>query len=120
MDGCPLGPGKTLSKTFKMSPNLNSNKNVGGVALDGQLKDADSNLASTGLLSRGQAPEDALGIIVSYTVRLVVDFGSLHRDLVVDVPLKIVHPAPRAIGNKVDYKVEDFARLRRGLSVDEE
>jgi len=120
MDGCPIPSGKSLTKTFKMSPNLNSNKNVGGVALDGQLKDADSNLASSGLLSRGQAPEDALGILVSYTVRLTVDFGSLHRDLVVDVPLKIVHPATQAVESKGDYQVEDFSRLRRGLSVDEE
>jgi len=119
-DGCPLAPGNSFTKTFIMSPNLKSNKNVGGVALDGQLKDADSNLASSGLLSRGQAPEDALGIIVSYTVRVTVDFGTLHRDLVADVPLKIVHPAPQAVGNKTDYEVEDFSRLRRGLSVDEE
>jgi len=119
-DGCPLAPGKTLTKVFKMCPNLNSNKNIGGVALDGQLKDKDSNLASTGLLSRGQAPEDALGIIVSYTVRVTVDFGSMHRELTAEVPFKMLHPAPAAIAEKAEYEVEDFSRLRRGLSVDEE
>jgi len=119
MDGCPIQPGKTYNKNFTMSPNINSNKNVGGVALDGQMKDKDSNLASTGLLSRGQAPEDLLGIIVSYTVRVTVDFGSMHRDLVAEVPLKIVHPEPQAVSG-TDYEVEDFSRMRRGLSVDED
>lgn len=43
----PVGPGFTLSKVFTVQPLLKNNKDKRGLALDGQLKHDDSNLASS-------------------------------------------------------------------------
>lgn len=45
--GCPVGPGFTLSKVYTVTPTLQSNKDKRGLALDGQLKHEDTNLASS-------------------------------------------------------------------------
>ena len=37
-EGCPITPGSNLSKTFCLLPNLNGNKDVRGIALDGYMK----------------------------------------------------------------------------------
>ena len=37
-EGCPITPGSSMSKTFALTPMLNCNKDVRGVALDGHLK----------------------------------------------------------------------------------
>lgn len=46
-DGCPVGPGFTLSKVYYLKPLLANNKDKRGLALDGQLKHEDTNLASS-------------------------------------------------------------------------
>ncbi|UYV65915.1 ARRB1 [Cordylochernes scorpioides] len=46
-EGCPVGPGFTLSKVFYLRPLLANNKDKRGLALDGQLKHEDTNLASS-------------------------------------------------------------------------
>lgn len=48
-DGCPLQPGSSLQKVLHLSPSLASNRDKRGIALDGQLKRADTTLASTTL-----------------------------------------------------------------------
>lgn len=48
-EGCPVGPGFTLSKVFSLTPLVANNKNKWGLALDGQLKHEDTNLASSTL-----------------------------------------------------------------------
>jgi len=45
--GCPVGPGFTLSKVYTVRPLLANNKDKRGLALDGQLKHEDTNLASS-------------------------------------------------------------------------
>lgn len=42
-----MGPGFTLSKVLAVQPLLKNNKDKRGLALDGQLKHDDSNLASS-------------------------------------------------------------------------
>lgn len=37
-EGCPITPGSSLTKTFTLTPSLNGNKDVRGIALDGFLK----------------------------------------------------------------------------------
>ncbi|CAG0900969.1 unnamed protein product, partial [Cyprideis torosa] len=46
-EGCPVTPGFNLSKVYRLRPSLNSsnNKSKRGLALDGQLKHEDTNLA---------------------------------------------------------------------------
>jgi len=46
-EGCPVSPGFTLSKVYMLTPLLANNKEKRGLALDGQLKHEDTNLASS-------------------------------------------------------------------------
>lgn len=62
--------------------------------MDGHLKDEDVNLASSTLISDGKTSTDAMGIVISYSVRVKVNCGTLGGELVTDVPFKLMHPAP--------------------------
>lgn len=46
-----VGPGFTLSKVLTVQPLLKNNKDKRGLALDGQLKHDDSNLASSTIIT---------------------------------------------------------------------
>nr|CAD7442914.1 unnamed protein product [Timema bartmani] len=48
-EGCPIQPGSSLQKVMYLTPTLESNKDRRGIALDGQLKHQDTNLASSTL-----------------------------------------------------------------------
>ena len=49
-EGCPIPPGGSLTRTFKMIPRLGTAKNERhGIALDGQMNSEDTDLASTTL-----------------------------------------------------------------------
>lgn len=48
-EGCPIQPGSTLQKIIYLTPALSSVQEKRGIALDGQLKHQDTNLASTTL-----------------------------------------------------------------------
>ncbi|KAB7500467.1 Arrestin-like protein [Armadillidium nasatum] len=124
-EGCPITPGSNLHKTFTLTPLASVNRTRGGVALDGKLKDTDVNLASSTLLGVGKNPNDALGIVVSYSVRVRLNCGAIGGELIADLPFKLMHPAPAGITfkgregeNEDNIVFEDFARLRRGMSVD--
>lgn len=62
--------------------------------MDGHLKDEDVNLASSTLINEGKTTHDAMGIVISYSVRVKVNCGTLGGELVTDVPFKLMHPAP--------------------------
>merc|ERR1711970_846150 len=119
-EGCPITPGSNLVKSIILSPSATANKNLHGVALDGKVKDSDANLASSTLVSQGQNPNDALGIVISYSVRVALNCGAIGGELVADLPFKLVHPSP-AVAAKGDdnIDIEDFARHRRGMSIDQ-
>ncbi|RXG68457.1 Arrestin-like protein [Armadillidium vulgare] len=124
-EGCPITPGSNLHKTFTLTPLASVNRTRGGVALDGKLKDTDVNLASSTLLGVGKNPNDALGIVVSYSVRVRLNCGAIGGELIADLPFKLMHPAPAGITfkgregeNEDNIVFEDFARLRRGMSAD--
>lgn len=48
-EGCPLQPGSSLQKVIYLTPLLSSVETKRGIALDGKLKDQETNLASTTL-----------------------------------------------------------------------
>lgn len=73
--------------------NFNYTLFVIGVALDGHLKEDDVNLASSTMVLEGKCPADAIGIVVSYSVRVKLNCGTLGGELVTDVPFKLLHPA---------------------------
>lgn len=93
-EGCPIIPGSSFTKQFYLVPLASSNKDKYGVALDGYLKDDDVNLASSTLIGEGKCPTEALGIVISYSVRVKLNCGTLGGELVTDVPFKLMHPAP--------------------------
>ncbi|KAK7078647.1 Arrestin (or S-antigen), C-terminal domain, partial [Halocaridina rubra] len=123
-EGCPVTPGSNLQKPFNLVPLASSNKNKYGIVLDGKLKDTDANLASSTVVSEGTNPNDATGIIVSYSARVRLNCGALGGELLADLPFKLMHPAPGGVSTKSQGRegeelvFEDFARLRRGMSVD--
>ncbi|XP_012216180.1 arrestin homolog [Linepithema humile] len=96
-EGCPITPGASFTKQFYLVPLASSNKDRRGIALDGHLKDDDVNLASSTLVAEGKCPAEALGIVISYSVRAKLNCGTLGGELVTDVPFKLMHPTPGAI-----------------------
>ncbi|XP_028170957.1 beta-arrestin-1 isoform X3 [Ostrinia nubilalis] len=92
-EGCPVGPGFTLSKVFTLTPLLANNKDKWGLALDGQLKHEDTNLASSTLIADPSQREN-LGIIVQYKVKVKLCLGPLGGDLSAELPFILMHPKP--------------------------
>ncbi|KAG5284658.1 hypothetical protein AALO_G00029070 [Alosa alosa] len=92
--------GESLDKTFSVTPLLAQNKSKQGLALDGRLKDEDTNLASTTVLRPGMEKE-VLGILVTYIIKvtLVAGGGGLlggltSTDVTVELPLTLMNPKP--------------------------
>lgn len=94
-DGCQVLPGFTLSKVFELCPLLANNKDKWGLALDGQLKHEDTNLASSTLITN-PAQRESLGIIVHYKVKVkcLISGPLLGGDLVAELPFTLMHPKP--------------------------
>ena len=66
-----------------------------GLALDAMLsKEIDeTNLASSSLAETGD-PNDLLGIVVSYSVKVTLRLSGMGGKLEVDLPFKLNHPKP--------------------------
>ncbi|XP_056266509.1 S-arrestin a isoform X2 [Pseudoliparis swirei] len=96
--GDSVPPGATLQKVYKLLPVLANNRERRGIAVDGKLKDEDTNLASSSIV-KDEALKEVLGIMVSYrvTVKLIVGgmMGSSEVDL--EIPFKLMHPKPAAV-----------------------
>uniref|UniRef100_A0AAX7V5T4 Arrestin-C n=1 Tax=Astatotilapia calliptera TaxID=8154 RepID=A0AAX7V5T4_ASTCA len=58
-----------FDNTLTITPLLADNKEKRGLALDGRLKDEDTNLASTTMLRQG-VEKEVLGILVSYKIKI--------------------------------------------------
>ncbi|XP_066506034.1 arrestin 3b, retinal (X-arrestin) [Hoplias malabaricus] len=92
----------TFEKEYKVTPLLANNKEKRGLALDGQLKDEDTNLASSTILRAGMDKE-VQGILVSYKIKvsLTVASGGLlgsltSSDITAELPLVLMSPKPAA------------------------
>ncbi|XP_047490816.1 arrestin homolog [Penaeus chinensis] len=127
-EGCPIGHKGMVKKNMSLIPQACNNRIKAGIALDGKVKDADANLASSTLVGMGKDPNDALGIIVSYSFRIRLNCGALGGELVADLPFKLMHPVSiagetktQSASNAQDKKIEieEFATFRRGFSVDQ-
>lgn len=94
-DGCPLGPGANLNRTFTMKPLAQMCSYERGLALDASLSKVcdETNLASSSIAETGD-PNDLLGVIVSYSVKVKIILSGMGGDLEVDLPFKLVHPRP--------------------------
>uniref|UniRef100_A0A8D0CLT0 Arrestin-C n=1 Tax=Scleropages formosus TaxID=113540 RepID=A0A8D0CLT0_SCLFO len=69
--GDQVNGNSTFEKAYQVTPLLANNKEKRGLALDGKLKDEDTNLASTTLLRPGMDKE-ILGILVSYKIKVTL------------------------------------------------
>ena len=107
-DGCPLTPGSSLNRTFNMKPLAQICNQERGLVLDAMLsKEIDeTNLASSSLAETGD-PNDLLGVIVSYSVKVTLRLSGMGGELEVDLPFKLNHPKP---GNK-HYPFTTFCSL---------
>uniref|UniRef100_A0A0V0J5Z7 Arrestin C-terminal-like domain-containing protein n=1 Tax=Schistocephalus solidus TaxID=70667 RepID=A0A0V0J5Z7_SCHSO len=93
-EGLPILPSQTgWCKVYHMCPLLSNNREKRGLALDGKLKNEDTNLASSTIISDPHQKEN-LGMIVQYRVRvrLVLGFGA--SDVCVELPFTLTHPKP--------------------------
>ncbi|XP_046876484.1 arrestin 3a, retinal (X-arrestin) [Hypomesus transpacificus] len=93
----------TFEKSLSITPSLSDNKEKTNLALDGRLKDEDTNLASSTVLRPGMDKE-VLGILVSYKIKvnLMVSGGGLlggltASDVTVELPLVLMHPKPKEV-----------------------
>uniref|UniRef100_A0AAR2KDY7 Arrestin-C n=1 Tax=Pygocentrus nattereri TaxID=42514 RepID=A0AAR2KDY7_PYGNA len=98
--GDQVNSNATLEKEYKVTPLLANNKEKRGLALDGKIKDEDTNLASSTLLGSG-VDKDIQGILVSYKIKvsLMVASGGLlgnltSSDVTADIPLVLMSPKP--------------------------
>ncbi|CAH1956278.1 unnamed protein product [Acanthoscelides obtectus] len=105
-EGCPITPGASFTKVVYLVPLASSNRDRRGVALDGRLKDDDANLASSTLVPEGKCPIDAIGIVISYSIRVKLNCGTLGGELVTDVPFKLLHPAPGSVEKERAHAVK--------------
>ncbi|XP_028838914.1 arrestin 3a, retinal (X-arrestin) isoform X2 [Denticeps clupeoides] len=94
--------GATFEKALRITPLLANNKEKRGLALDGRLKDEDTNLASTTIIRPGME-RDILGILVSYKIKvnLVAGGGGFlggltSSDVTAELPLILMNPKPKA------------------------
>uniref|UniRef100_A0A673ITB2 Arrestin red cell-like n=1 Tax=Sinocyclocheilus rhinocerous TaxID=307959 RepID=A0A673ITB2_9TELE len=115
-----MSPSSTFCKVYTLTPTLSNNREKRGLALDGQLKHEDTNLASSTIV-KDVSNKEVLGILVSYRVKvkLVVSRGG---DVSVELPFVLMHPKPSEhnFSQDDDFVFEDFARLRLKGMKDEE
>ncbi|KAJ8925697.1 hypothetical protein NQ315_009544, partial [Exocentrus adspersus] len=121
----PSPPGASFTKVVYLVPLASSNKDRRGVALDGRLRDDDANLASSTLVPEGKCPIDAIGIVISYSLRVKLNCGNLGGELVTDVPFKLLHPAPGTIEKERALALKkmrslDKARYEQSFTNDDE
>lgn len=92
-EGCPITPGASFTKIFTLSPTAAQNKDRRGIALDGMLRETDTNLATSTM----NMSSDSVGIIISYVVRARLYLGAIGGDLTCDVPFKLSMMEPGAV-----------------------
>jgi len=92
-EGCPVAPGSSLKKELTLVPTLASNKGRHGIAIDGQLKNVNTNLASTTLLANPE-DRDMFGMVISYSVRVKLYLGAMGGEVTAELPFVLMHPKP--------------------------
>eukprot|EP00116_Pleurobrachia_bachei_P006338 sb/3466600/ len=91
-------PSQTTAQTFSIRPLLEENKDKRGLALDGQIKSEDTNLASS-TIALPISTRESLGIVVKYIVKieLAVSMGGVlppSSEVKLELPFTLSHPIP--------------------------
>jgi len=109
-EGCPVTPGSSLQKELFLLPTWASNKGRSGIALDGQLKNVNTNLASSTLLANPE-DRDMFGMVISYSVKVKLYLGAMGGEVTAELPFVLMHPKPdlkRMIRADSQAQVEAF------------
>lgn len=134
-DGCPVQPNYKFGRTFQLVPDVRYNKTNAGAALIGQFRDVDSQLASSTLPLNENSLDEALGIVVSYSVKVTLLFGAIRGEMNVECGIKLVNKRPDDYVGKIKasimdklkaltvtdnvISIEDFASIRRFKSIED-
>ncbi|XP_009868599.1 PREDICTED: S-arrestin [Apaloderma vittatum] len=91
-------PNSSLTKTLTLLPLLANNRETREIALDGKLKDEDTNLASSTIVKDG-IDKTVMGILVSYKVKVKLTVPGVLGDLTssevgTELPFRLMHPKP--------------------------
>ncbi|XP_038145534.1 arrestin 3b, retinal (X-arrestin) isoform X1 [Cyprinodon tularosa] len=99
--GESIAANSTFEKSFQITPVLSNIKEKRGLAVDGKLKDEDTNLASTTL---SQGDKEMQGILIHYKIKVTVTAsgggllgGLTGSDVVVELPLTLMSPKPAEV-----------------------
>ncbi|XP_031367811.1 phosrestin-2-like isoform X2 [Apis dorsata] len=89
-EGCPLGPGASMKKTYTLKPIKGSTKNW--IALEDSYTKAEAMLAST-VICPGNGPEDrnVFAIYVSYYVKVKLLISTMGGDVSLKLPFTLMH-----------------------------
>uniref|UniRef100_A0A8C3JYF3 S-antigen visual arrestin n=1 Tax=Calidris pygmaea TaxID=425635 RepID=A0A8C3JYF3_9CHAR len=83
-------PNSSLTKTLTLLPLLANNRETREIALDGKLKDEDTNLASSTIIKDG-IDKTVMGILVSYKVKVKL---TVPGEVGTELPFRLMHPKP--------------------------
>ncbi|KYO40394.1 S-arrestin isoform B [Alligator mississippiensis] len=91
-------PNGSLTTTLKLVPLLANNREVREIALDGKLKDEDTNLASSTLIKEGM-DKTVFGILVAYRVKVKLIVSGILGDIMssevcTELPFRLMNPKP--------------------------
>ncbi|XP_046615319.1 arrestin homolog [Neodiprion virginianus] len=89
-DGCPVGPGSSLTTSYSLKPIKGSTKNW--IALEDSYTKAGATLAST-VVSSGNSPEDrnVFAIYVSYYVKVKLLVSGMGGEVSLKLPFSLMH-----------------------------
>uniref|UniRef100_A0A7N5KQL1 48 kDa protein n=1 Tax=Ailuropoda melanoleuca TaxID=9646 RepID=A0A7N5KQL1_AILME len=115
-----IQPNGSLTKTITILPLLANNRVKKGIALDGKLKDEDTNLASSTIIKDG-IDRTVLGILVAYKIKVKLTVSGLLGDFTssevsMELPFRLMHPRPEETdgtgkeSGQDDLVFEEFAR----------
>ncbi|XP_071608012.1 S-arrestin isoform X4 [Heliangelus exortis] len=112
-------PNSSLTKTLTLLPLLANNREIREIALDGKLKDEDTNLASSTIIKDG-IEKTVMGILVSYKVKVKLTVPGMFGDLTssevgTELPFRLMHPKPEEKNpagkyGEAELVFEEFAR----------
>nr|XP_009668009.1 PREDICTED: S-arrestin [Struthio camelus australis] len=122
-------PNSSLTKTLTLLPLLANNRATREIALDGKLKDEDTNLASSTIIKDG-IDKTVMGILVSYKVRVKLTVSGMLGDFTssevgTELPFRLMHPKPEdknTTGKDCEAELvfEEFARQQLKDMLDDE
>ncbi|KER31140.1 hypothetical protein T265_02585 [Opisthorchis viverrini] len=94
-EGFPITPSQTgWCKVYRVCPLLVANRDKTGLAMDGDLKHEDTNLASSTIEPPGRLSNEQIGISVQYKVKVRLTLGFGVSDVCLQLPFILTHPNP--------------------------